>query len=412
MLRNRLVRNVGTRWSSTRILNHEVTQNGITVKLQRQGQLRERYLDHFVLRDASQSPASVDPVSSQKLFTSGSLLNRLSPPRPKSASVTEQGRGLYVEWNDGDQFTYSAEYLESLNGESVPIKKYERKGWDKKVMESEFGSHLTVDYHSFMDPHDDKVLFETLKRMDQYGLTLVTDIPDEAATNYSEWFVQMICERIGHVRTTFYGELFDVQNMANQANNIAYTTKPLPLHMDLLYLEDIPGWQFLHCIKNSGGPTKNGENYFVDSLSALEYVKENDPSVIPALETIPITYHYKRDDKRYYQQRPLVEHKKNETVINYSPPFQGPFNLKDVSDIPLLNQFKKGLGLFEAFINDPSNQFQIKLPPNSCVIFHNRRVLHARRQFDGERWLKGCYLDADTLSSKLTYLYQKYELNH
>lgn len=397
----------------SKIIGREVTQYGITVKFQQQGQVKEQYLDHLLLRDASQSPKSVDPISSQKLFTTGSLLidrgRPLEPIQPGIADIVDEGQGLYVHWNDGDQFTYTSEYLQSLVGESVSIKKYDPKVWNQEIVSKpDFLSALSIDYHSYMDPHDESSLFETIKKLDQYGIGLVTDIPDEAATNYSEWFVQMICERIGHVRTTFYGELYDVKNQASQANNIAYTAKPLPLHMDLLYLENIPGWQLLHCIKNSEGLEENGQNYFVDSLGALNYIKNKDPSVLKALETIPITYHYRRDDKRYYQQRPLVEHKKYETVVNYSPPFQGPFNLKDITDIPLLNQFKKGLYMFEEYINDPKNQFQIKLPENSCVIFHNRRILHARRQFDGERWLKGCYLDADTFSSKLSYLYEKF----
>ncbi|CDO93915.1 unnamed protein product [Kluyveromyces dobzhanskii CBS 2104] len=397
----------------SKIIGREVTQYGITVKLQQNGLVKEQYLDHILLRDASKSPNSVDPISSQKLFTTGSLLvgrEGLEPIRPGKADIVDDGQGLYVHWNDGDQFTYTTEYLQSLNEESVSIKKFKPEVWSQELMSDKgFISGLSVDYHSYMNPHDDMRLFETVKLLDQYGIGLITDIPDEAATNYSDWFVQMICERIGHVRTTFYGDLFDVQNQASQANNIAYTTKPLPLHMDLLYLENIPGWQMLHCIKNSEGSHENGQNYFVDSLAALEYIKRKDVSVMKALETIPITYHYKRDDKRYYQQRPLVEHKKHETVVNYSPPFQGPFNFKETSDIPLLNQFKKGLSMFEEYINDPKNQFQIKLPENSCVIFHNRRILHARRQFDGERWLKGCYLDADTFSSKLSNLYEKFK---
>lgn len=408
MLRNNILKlKPFVRKSSGKILSHEVTSNAIKVKLEIGGHVKDEKYDHFVLRDASKSETSVDPVSSQKLFNSAWLLK--NPCAPKKVEIVDGANTLHIEWNDGDTFTYTAEYLNALNGPSVPAKKYTPFHWNKESLERQLGANMKVDYHSYMNPHDDKVLFETLRTLDRFGIALVTDIPDEATHNYTEWAVGMIAERIGHIRPTFYGHLFDVKNMSGEANNIAYTTKPLPLHMDLLYLENIPGFQFLHCIKNSAGSEENGVNYFVDSLGALEYVRNKDPSVLKALETIPISYHYSRDDKRYYQQRPLIEHKAHETVVNYSPPFQGPFVLPQVSDSLLLDKFKKGLALFEEFVENPQNQFTIKLPENSCVIFHNRRILHARKEFEGERWLKGCYLDADTFSSRLTSLSEKFD---
>lgn len=43
-------------------------------------------------------------------------------------------------------------------------------------------------------------------------------------------------------------------------------------------------------------------------------------------------------------------------------------------------------------------RFEETLKEGECVVFNNRRVLHARRAFDtesGERWLKGTYVDWD-----------------
>jgi len=47
-----------------------------------------------------------------------------------------------------------------------------------------------------------------------------------------------------------------------------------------------------------------------------------------------------------------------------------------------------------------------------CVIFNNRRVLHGRREFDakeGERWLKGTYVDTDVFMSRWRVLHEKYK---
>jgi alpha-ketoglutarate-dependent taurine dioxygenase len=55
--------------------------------------------------------------------------------------------------------------------------------------------------------------------------------------------------------------------------------------------------------------------------------------------------------------------------------------------------------------------FEYRMEEGDCVIFDNRRVLHARRAFEadkGERWLKGAYLDRDVYASKLSVLEEIY----
>ena len=65
----------------------------------------------------------------------------------------------------------------------------------------------------------------------------------------------------------------------------------------------------------------------------------------------------------------------------------------------------RGFKLFTDFVNDPINQYEIKMKEGSCAIFDNRRVLHSRKEFSdengGDRWLMGCYVDADSFRSKL-----------
>ena len=48
-------------------------------------------------------------------------------------------------------------------------------------------------------------------------------------------------------------------------------------------------------------------------------------------------------------------------------------------------------------------RFEETLKEGECVVFANRRVLHARRAFEtevGERWLKGMYVDWDDFEVK------------
>ena len=57
---------------------------------------------------------------------------------------------------------------------------------------------------------------------------------------------------------------------------------------------------------------------------------------------------------------------------------------------------------FEIELEREGATFELRMEKGQCVVFDNRRVLHARREFketegkEGEeRWLKGCYVDAD-----------------
>lgn len=111
-------------------------------------------------------------------------------------------------------------------------------------------------------------------------------------------------------------------------------------------------------------------------------------------------------------------------AVNYSPPFQGPLPLPSPTAAgDPLGELHAALGLFAALADDPKNQFHIQLQPGDCVLFDNRRVLHARTAFEfvdrkgaggvegqgGERgrWLKGAYMDGDELGSRWRVLEEK-----
>lgn len=393
--------------------------------------------NNLFLRDSSRSARSIEASSGQKLFTTGELLLSPNATIPKSVEITPDSKAVHIEWCDGDAYSYPLDFLLEYSGISSKVKtssKHRQVLWDKKLLKSNIQDLLSIDYHSFMDSSDHK-LYQSLVNLQKFGISFITNVPQEVTTGYDSWFVKLIAEKIGHVRPTFYGEVFDVINKPN-ADNIAYTSVKLPLHMDLLYLENVPGWQLLHAIKNSSDSGSHGMNLFVDSFNAARYVREVDADAYEALTQVPINYHYERDDKRYLQARPLITeydiHEGNNLSstyselikeVNYSPPFQAPFDFGiwdkpkgyDVTTLPskltqrlLFKDFTRGLALFEKFIRTPENQFRLKLPENTCVIFNNRRLLHARTGFDGERWLKGCYVDNDTIKSKLRYLEERF----
>jgi alpha-ketoglutarate-dependent taurine dioxygenase len=86
-------------------------------------------------------------------------------------------------------------------------------------------------------------------------------------------------------------------------------------------------------------------------------------------------------------------------TVNYAPPFQGPLELPAEE----MKAFYGALKKFAGYIERPDLQFRHTMRPGQCMLFANRRVLHARTAFDptkGKRHLKGCYVDLDMVKDK------------
>lgn len=67
-------------------------------------------------------------------------------------------------------------------------------------------------------------------------------------------------------------------------------------------------------------------------------------------------------------------------------------------------------------LESPGNRYEYLLKEGDVVVFDNRRVLHARTAFasknleddsGGDRWLKGCYIQADAVSDRARVLRSK-----
>lgn len=384
--------------------------------------------NNVFLRDACSSAESIDPYSKQKSFSTAKFSGGLAlhePPRIIKDSENEDC--LEVAWNKDGSIHKSIYTKSFLKGYSTPSirregKYFDRKriNWDNSII-SGLIDGLQVKYNDYLN--DNQLFFKTLKNLNEFGLCFVNELPDPCKkpdtqvmneSNAMQFPVATLASKFGYIKKTFYGTLFDVKN-EKEAKNIANTNTFLPLHMDLLYYESPPGLQLLHFIQNS---TQGGENIFCDSFAAAKHVRDVDPDAFLALTKVPITYHYDNNNEYYYYSRPLIVTEAFNDIdsnflaikeVNYSPPFQGPFefgiNEDNSPNNVLFKSFLRGFRIFDEFVNDPANQFQLRMQEGSCAIFDNRRVLHSRTEFSdhngGDRWLMGCYVDGDSFRSKL-----------
>jgi alpha-ketoglutarate-dependent taurine dioxygenase len=270
--------------------------------------------------------------------------------------------------------------------------------------------NLYVEYERYLG--SDEVLFRTLQMLRTHGLVFIYNIPDTIDTDSSKSVVA-IAERIGTIRDTFYGRTWDVRSVPN-AKNVAYTHQYLGLHMDLCYMDNTPHLQFLHCMR---ARSLGGESLFADAIYAAEIIKHQAAELFDALRTFGVTYQYFNAGQAYRQVRPTVELEDQDDpsspirLVNWSPPFQGPFahDIGTKDGGKALRAYHAAAQMFDRIVSAPENLFELRMEEGVCVIFDNRRVLHARRAFDaekGERWLKGAYMDRDVFASKLAVLGQ------
>ena len=191
---------------------------------------------------------------------------------------------------------------------------------------------------------------------------------------------------IGFKRRTNFGTTFEVVNNPSP-NNLAYTALPLPLHTDLPNQEQIPGYQFLHCLRNS---VTGGASVFADGFRICTDLRAQAPEDFDLLSglQIPWRFHDENDDVRF--RRSIIELDSMGDLSGLA------FNahIADVPDLPssqLLDFYQAYQGLMQR-IREPQYRICHTLGPGEMVMFDNRRVLHGREGFDpgsGERHLRG-----------------------
>ncbi|KAG0208101.1 hypothetical protein BGX28_000857 [Mortierella sp. GBA30] len=360
-------------------------------------------LNSLWLRDNCPCPKCIDPSTRQKLHASSQV-----PLDISVSSVQIYPEGLELTWSKGldgvgdweepaksrpgHKSMYSWEMILGSYGGSPSEHRVKTRLnhkptlWDGQMMKDRA---LWLDYDEYMNSQEG--LVKGLRHLQDYGLFFLKDVP----TRDQE--VAIVAERIGHLRDTFYGRTWDVKSVPD-AKNVAYTNLNLSLHMDLLYMEAPPGVQLLHSLENS---VPGGTSIFMDSFKAVELLKKEHPEDYEILTTTPTTFHYRNADHHLHYNRPTIalDPLNDSLTVNYSPPFQGPLELPPEQ----MKAFYRALRHFTAYIERPDLQFQHTMRPGECMVFANRRVLHARTAFDpttGNRHLKGCYVDLDMFKDK------------
>ncbi len=216
-----------------------------------------------------------------------------------------------------------------------------------------------------------------------------------------ETMLEAVVERIGPIRTSNFGRIFEVKLIPGSNSN-AYTAQPLRAHTDLATHEYHPGLQFFFCMENS---VDGGISVLTDGFAVAAKIREDHPAAYRFLTEVAVPFVNRDKDTEYRTEVPLLETDRagNLTTVRFT------YWLRDTmhGDVDTLNQYYEALSLYHHYADDEAFQIRVQLQPGDLLGIDNRRTLHGRTGFDersGSRWLRGCYMEREEVESRLRIL--------
>ena len=334
------------------------------------------------IRERSIEKGEVDQNSFQRLYDPEKIKPDL---KIKNAQLLANNK-MYIEFSDNHSATYCLEKLvtEITRSNIMPPKIY----WNKNDVKLK-------KFHFVEGEKENWQLFEILKFYHQYGYVVIEGLPAKDGE------VIKFAEKIGFVRETNFGKLFNVRS-EKQPNDLAYTSIELESHTDNPYRKPVPSIQFLFCIENS---CKGGDSTVVDGFKVAEDLKKENPKAFNILINTLINYKFEDNDAILEKTGKIIKLSARGELkqIKYSNRLDFVF----YDEPHVLEEFYAAKRVMHQMINSDKYILQFHLEPGNLLIMNNYRTLHGRRSYstsEGSRWLQGLYIDHDSAESKYKLL--------
>ncbi len=339
------------------------------------------------LRDNCRCSACRHPGNGQKLYGISDLPEGLGV---RSAVLTTD-EVLQVVWSDGHRSAYPQEWLAAHDWSATT-----RANRAQAV--TTWGSDITRTLPAGDWPAmvaDPACELAWLEQYHALGFGLLRNVPIRLGS------VAEVGDRLGFVRVTNYGRLFDVVSVPNPTN-LAYTAVGLGVHSDNPYRDPSPGVQLLHCLVSEA---PGGDTLLVDGFAAADILRQQEPAAFDLLTRWPMTFRYADADTELVARQTLI------SVDTHGAVRSVHFNNRsaDWLDAPaeIAASWYSAYRQFAAILQRSELQAVFRLDPGDCVVMQNDRTLHGRTAFDpqrGRRHLQGCYIDGDAMRSRLQVL--------
>ncbi|KAJ1959558.1 hypothetical protein GGI12_004275 [Dipsacomyces acuminosporus] len=273
---------------------------------------------------------------------------------------------------------------------------------------------VTVDYKEFAEKYADanakltaegSVCYkaELYDRLSRYGVAVIRHRGAD-----TEEIIYDFIDASAEVIPTHFGRIEHLRtdNVENDNNDqLGYTNAAVRLHTDQCYLDEVPGFQFLHCIRPAD---VGGDNYFVHAESAANYLKtEVNSRAYDLLTSVPVRFHRKQSKFEALYVSPILrlsDETNQETgerrlaQVRYSYFTQAAQNNVPFSE---LREWYEAQQVWDKLLYRDDFQIKAALEAGDVVIYDNLKVLHARNGFAGPRHMAGVYLNTNDLWSHL-----------
>jgi gamma-butyrobetaine dioxygenase len=335
------------------------------------------------LRDNCRCANCRDPRNGQRLFDALDL-----PLEPRPAEVELAEGSVIIRWSgEHHESRYSADWLAAhdLSGHARAKRRTSLRLW---------GAEIANDLPQADWPRVLAEPAEELRLLDglgAYGFALLRKVPVEKGQ------VAAVGDRLGHVRVTNYGQLFDVVSLPNP-NNLAFTAAALGVHTDNPYRDPTPGLQLLHCLE-AGAP--GGDTLLVDGFRGAAELRRRQPEEFAILARLPLPFHFADAKADLRATTPIIstDFEGAVTAVHFNNRSMAPLDLPEEQILPWYRAYRR----FAAILREPAGELRIRLQPGDLIIMENNRALHGRTAFDpsrGRRHLQGCYVDKDGVESR------------
>lgn len=340
------------------------------------------------LRDNCRCAECRHPGNGQRLYEITDLPENLAID---TASLGDD-KAVRITWRPGGHVSaFGSDWLAAhdLSPEARRARMRPVKLWSKGI-----GDAMPVSdwRHMQSDPAAELAFLDAYHA---HGFGLIRHSPTKPGT------VLDIGNRLGFVRVTNYGALFDVKSVANPTN-LAYTPIGLGVHSDNPYRDPTPGVQLLHCLESSA---PGGDTLLVDGFNAAEILRREAPDAFDLLTRVPVNFRFRSQDADLVARQTLISVDEGGNVVGVH------FNNRSLDWLdapaavaaPWFAAYRK----FAEVLHRPEGELVFRLEPGDCVVMQNDRALHGRTAFDptmGSRHLQGAYVDKDGLESRARVL--------
>jgi gamma-butyrobetaine dioxygenase len=248
----------------------------------------------------------------------------------------------------------------------------------------------TVDYSRFME--SDAGLAGWIAALLRDGIVLIDGAPPRTGE------IQRIAERIGPIRFSNFGDVFDVVSRPNP-NASADTPMGLELHTDLANWDQPPGVQLLFCVSNDA---VGGDSVYGDGFKVAADLRREEPETFERLTRRQFDFRFHDESCDLRARGPMIQLDSDGEIerVRFNNWLRAPFDIVEEQVEPTYQALRR----FWGRLRDRRNQVRLKLKSGQMIAVANARVMHGRDPFDpstGYRHMQGCLMDMDWVRSRL-----------